>query len=118
MDRRYIKELAERVSRLEYPGAPQPEMQYQGMPPHDAPTYSPHMPYNTPIQARKRTHSMADGTPEYMQAADQLHYHARGPPPPPSMAVMQAPVYDLPPQTGAAIAGIAQSVLDAYVKHL
>ena len=87
------------------------------MPPHDAPTYSPHMPYNTPIQARKRTHSMADGTPEYMPAADQLQYHARGAPPPPSMAVMQAPVYDLPPQSGAPIAGIAQSVLDAYVKH-
>lgn len=116
IDYSYIKELAERVSRLEYPGAPQPEMQYQGIASHDAPTYSPHMPYNTPIQARKRTHSMADGAPEYMQAADQLQYHARSAPPPPSMAVMQAPVYELPPQSGTAIFGIAQTVLDAYVR--
>ncbi|KAL9639143.1 MAG: hypothetical protein Q9164_001108 [Protoblastenia rupestris] len=120
----YIKELAERVSRLEYPGATSPDMQYapmsHGLPQAEQPTYSPHVEFNAP-NPRKRTHSVAEGPQQYIQGQDQLQEYSRGSTHIPNMtypsasnAVMQAPVYDLPGQTGGAVSGLNQGDLEGY----
>ncbi|KAG8532924.1 uncharacterized protein KY384_002802 [Bacidia gigantensis] len=77
----YIKELAERVNRLETGTPGQPDTPYgavnHGFPNPEPQAYSPHLDFSTPVQ-RKRTHSMAEGTSRYSEGPEQLHTYARG----------------------------------------
>lgn len=119
----YIKELAERVSRLEYPGAAPTDAQHSPLghsqPNADPRTYTPHMDFNTPNQ-RKRTHSMAADSPQhYVQAQEQYAgraqaHIAQAGPTDSGNYVAQAPVYDLPAHTGQTVAGLPSAVLNGY----
>ena len=115
---RYIKELADRVSRLEGPATQ--EMQYamsQSLLNSEAQNHSPHVEFNTPNQ-RKRTHSMAEAS--YLSGADQLQELSRGPAPTPNMSATaaHAPVHVLPEHTRASVPGLDSDVLDGCVSRL
>ena len=93
----------------------------QGLSNIDAQPYTPHGDYD-PSNQRKRTHSIAEAPQNYMQAQDQLHEYARIPTmnvsyPNIHAAVLQAPVYDLPAQTGGAVSGLALATLDGYAQY-
>ena len=107
----YIKELAERVTRLEY--TPQSSNLSYSLPNTDGQGYSPE--FQTPNQ-RKRTHSMAD---EGVFRVDQLREYAAGTEPTPNMAntgtgsaLLQAPVHGLPMHDGDILQGFAPTVLN------
>ncbi|KAL9126754.1 MAG: hypothetical protein Q9217_004244 [Psora testacea] len=124
----YIKELAERVSRLEYPGATPPDIPYtpitNGLPLAEQQAYASHMNFDSPNQ-RKRTHSMVDGSQSYMQGEDQLQEFARGSAQTPDMvysgannALLQAPIYDLPSLTRGAVTGLSPDDLERYYSRI
>ena len=108
---RYIKELADRVSRLEGPAAQ--EMQYaisQGLL-GEGQDY-PGVELSTPNQ-RKRTHSVAEAS--YLTGPDQLRELADGSAPTPTMpsSTAQAPVHALPEHARNSVNGLGPGALDA-----
>lgn len=77
----YIKELAERVNMLEYrSGAVPPDMQFStpnhGLTSQDD-AFSPQPEFMGP-NAKKRTHSVAEGSQEYLLGQEQLQAFTRG----------------------------------------
>ena len=121
--RSYIKELAERVSRLEYPGAPGTETSYatnHGLPTTSSQTYPTTTDQNAQQNQRKRTHSVAELPPNYMHAHDQLQEYTRlsnydAGSSISSQPILQAPIYPSPAQNGGGIPGLHSATLDGYV---